>query len=66
MEIKMTEENQHAGKDRFIVRFHSAGQRASLKERAQANMRTLNAELLFLIEAGIRTIDGQQGQDIKK
>lgn len=56
----MTEDNQQAGKDRFIVRFHSAGQRAALKARAQANMRTLNAELLFLIDAGIRAVDGEK------
>ena len=45
-------------KDRFILRFHSAGQRDALKARAKANLRTMNAEILFLIEAGIRATDG--------
>lgn len=45
-------------KDRFILRFHSAGQRDALKARSKANMRTMNAEILFLIEAGIRATDG--------
>lgn len=45
-------------KDRFILRFHSAGQRDSLKARAQANLRTMNAEILFLIDAGIKATDG--------
>lgn len=45
-------------KDRFIVRFHDAGQREVFKTRAAKNMRTMNAEILFLLEAGIKATDG--------
>lgn len=45
--------------DRFILRFHNAGQRHALKERAARNMRSLNAELLYLIEKGIEAIDAK-------
>lgn len=44
-------------KDRFIVRFHDDGQRVILKDRAAKNKRTMNAELLFLLEEGIKAVD---------
>lgn len=44
--------------DRFIVRFHSDGQRQALKQRAAENKRSLNAEILFLIEKGIEAVSG--------
>jgi plasmid stability protein len=43
--------------DRFILRFHNDGQRRALKERAARNMRSLNAELLYLIEKGVEAVD---------
>lgn len=47
-------------KDRFVLRFHDEGQRAKLKARAALNRRTLNAEILFLIERGEEAVDGKQ------
>lgn len=45
-------------KDRFVLRFHDEEQRAHLKARAALNHRSLNAEILFLIERGQAVIDG--------
>ena len=40
-------------KDRFILRFHGEGQRSEIKARAAANKRSMNAEILLLIEQGL-------------
>lgn len=45
-------------KDRFILRFHTPDQRKALKIRAINNGRSTNAELLYLIERGIESVDG--------
>jgi len=45
-------------REQFVLRFHSPGQRDTLKARSKASLRTMNAEILFLIEAGIRATDG--------
>lgn len=50
-------QGQHNAKDRFILRFHDEGQRAELKVRAALNKRSMNAELLVLIEAGIANMN---------
>lgn len=44
-------------KDRFIVRFHDEEQRIALKVRAAQNRRTMNAEILYLIEKGIEAVE---------
>jgi hypothetical protein len=44
-------------KDRFIVRFNQENMRQELKDRARRNMRTMNAEVLFLIDQGIKATD---------
>lgn len=46
-------------KDRYIVRFRCQDQREALKQRAARNHRTMNAEILHLIEAGLRAVDSQ-------
>lgn len=46
-------------KDRYILRFPKKHQRELIKQRAASNNRTLNAELLYLIEAGMRALDRQ-------
>jgi plasmid stability protein len=43
-------------KDRFILRFHDEGQRAAMKARAAANKRSMNSEILVLIEQGLASI----------
>jgi hypothetical protein len=43
-------------KDRFILRFHDEGQRAAIKARAAANKRSMNSEILVLIEQGLASI----------
>ena len=40
-------------KDRFILRFHDEGQRSEIKARAASNKRSMNAEILLLIEQGL-------------
>lgn len=50
---------QKQDKDRYILRFHAQDQREQLKRRAAQNHRTLNAEILALIEAGMRAMDRQ-------
>lgn len=47
-------EERHNAKDRFILRFHDEGQRAAIKARAATNNRSMNAEVLVLIERGVR------------
>ena len=54
------QEKPAALREQFVLRFHSAGQREALKARSKANLRTMNAEILYLIEAGIRAIDGDR------
>lgn len=56
-QIQINGDEKHNAKDRFILRFHDEGQRAELKARAALNKRSLNAELLVLIEVGIATAD---------
>ncbi|MDQ1831950.1 Arc family DNA-binding protein [Massilia scottii] len=46
-------------KDRYILRFPTHDQREALKQRAARNHRTMNAEILYLIEAGLRAINSQ-------
>ena len=40
-------------KDRFILRFHGEGQRSEIKARAALNKRSMNAEILLLIEQAL-------------
>lgn len=49
-------------KDRFILRFHTEDQRAHLKARAALNRRSMNAEILFLIERGEESVDGSKSE----
>jgi hypothetical protein len=44
--------------DQFTLRFPD-GMRAQVKEIAERNRRTTNAELIFLIEQGINAVHGQ-------
>lgn len=57
----MAEEKQarHETKDKFVLRFDDQDQRAKLKSRAALNRRSLNEEILFLIDRGIDAIDGK-------
>lgn len=47
------------GADQFMLRFDgSAGRRrADLKERAVQNRRSMNSEILTLIDAGMKAVD---------
>lgn len=51
-------QTKNDAKDRFILRFHDEGRRLMFKERAAKNKRTMNAELLFLLDMGVQTVDG--------
>lgn len=44
----------------FVVRFENEEKRIELKVRAAHNRRTMNAEILFLIEKGIAAVDGRK------
>jgi hypothetical protein len=48
----MTDPNTASSKDQFIVRF-PVGMRDELKRLANSNRRSMNAELLLLIERGM-------------
>lgn len=52
----MTNSPSSAAKDQFIVRFPD-GMRDLLRQRAAANRRSMNAELLLLIERAIATTE---------
>ncbi|WP_343724946.1 Arc family DNA-binding protein [Herbaspirillum huttiense] len=56
--MKTEMQKRSEAKDKFIVRFEDEAQRISLKVRAAENRRTMNAEILFLIEKGIEAVDG--------
>lgn len=47
------EEAKRSDADKFVLRFDAPGLRDALKARAAANRRSLNAELLSLIERGL-------------
>lgn len=46
--------------DRFLVRFHRPGHRDALKVQAAQQKRSLNSQILLLIEAGEASIEKQQ------
>jgi hypothetical protein len=50
--------------DQFIVRFERPGHRDEIKSRAAANNRSMNAELLYLIEFATKTIDAVRPSQI--
>ncbi|QDD65566.1 hypothetical protein EJD96_16075 [Herbaspirillum seropedicae] len=58
--MRSESQTRNDAKDRFIVRFHDEEQRIALKVRAAQNRRTMNAEILFLIEKGIAAADGRE------
>lgn len=47
----------HEEKDKFIIRFDEVKTRSDIKNRAAQNKRTMNAEVLYLIEQGIKSVD---------
>ncbi|WP_157778841.1 Arc family DNA-binding protein [Massilia violaceinigra] len=48
--------SKNDAKDRFIIRFHDEHHREQFKLRAAKNHRTMNAEILCLLEAGLRAM----------
>ena len=55
-QIQVGGEQKRNPKDKFILRFHSEGQRAEIKARAASNKRSMNSEVMVLIEAGIASL----------
>ena len=55
-ECNMSVNNKEGKMDKFIIRFDGE-QREAIKLRAEKNHRSMNAELLVLIDAGISAID---------
>lgn len=55
-ECNVSINNKEAKMDKFIIRFDGE-QREAIKQRAEKNRRSMNAELLVLIDAGISAID---------
>jgi hypothetical protein len=59
-EPSMSDKEKHdrQPQDKFVLRFDGAGdQRTKLKVRAAENRRTMNAEILYLIEKGIEAVE---------
>lgn len=52
----MTTDIKKTKMDKFIIRF-DGNQRETIKSRAEKNRRSMNAELLALIDAGISVTD---------
>ena len=46
--------------DKFIIRFPDGNLRQSLKARAALNRRSMNAEILCLIEAGLKVENSRE------
>lgn len=57
----MSQLTTHHARDRFILRFPSEGQRDQIKAQAARNHRSMNAEVLYLIERGWEAVYGKQG-----
>lgn len=51
-------QTKNDAKDKYVLRFHDEDQRVDLKCRAAKSKRTMNAEILFLLEEGIKAVDG--------
>lgn len=58
MAIESTATKQHG--EKFIIRFPNEDRRAAMKVRAAQNRRTMNAEILYLIEKGMEAVDGER------
>lgn len=48
--------------DRYLIRFKE-GMRSTIKQRAARNNRTMNAEIIFLIEKGMEIVYGEKNHD---
>lgn len=44
--------------DKFVVRFSETGMRDAIKERAAVNRRSMNSEILWLLEVGMKNSQG--------
>lgn len=55
----MAETKKEQRADKYLVRF-KAGQRGRIKESAARNNRTMNAEVLLLIERGMEVLYGEK------
>lgn len=47
------EQKKEVSADKFVLRFDAEGQRDALKKRAALNRRSLNAEILSLIDQAL-------------
>lgn len=57
--MSQPQKSESRDKDKYIVRFKD-GMRSAIKQRAAANNRTMNAEIVFLIEKGMEVIYGEK------
>ncbi len=55
---KSSAQTKNDAKDKFVLRFHDEGQRIEFKVQAARSKRTMNAELLFLLEKGSEVVYG--------
>ena len=51
--------------DKFVLRFDAEGQRDALKKRAALNRRSLNAEILSLIDQALLAVAAAQMPAVK-
>lgn len=51
--------------DRYILRFPESGTRQKLKARAALNHRSLNAEILHLIDVGLKASGEMSGKPLE-
>lgn len=55
--MDVSKKSKNEASDKFIVRFKDENQRAEIKARAALNRRTMNAEVLYLIDKGIEAVE---------
>lgn len=55
----MDQKSKAQAADRYIVRFKT-GMRSAIKQRAAQANRTMNAEIIFLIEKGMEVTYGEK------
>lgn len=52
-QVMQVEQRKDVPADKFVLRFDATGQRDALKKRAALNRRSLNAEILSLIDQAL-------------
>ena len=62
MQAEQAHKPQRSSSEQFVLRFDRIGHREAIKQEAAKNKRSLNKQLLILIEAGEKALQAQGAQ----